>query len=127
MRVVIAETVENELVQSGQLVIVTGLTHREDHGDRLRQQAPCDERQRLRGDSIEPLRVIHEAEQRPLLRHIREQAENREADQKAIRRRARTQPECRAERIALRSGKTLQSIEEWRTQLMQSRERKLLL
>ena len=41
---------------------------------RLRLQPPSNERERLRRDSIKPLRVIDEADQRRLLRHLGKKA-----------------------------------------------------
>ena len=52
---------------------------------RLRQQPPGDERQRLRRGLIEPLRVVDHADQRPLLGHLGQQAQHRQADEEAIR------------------------------------------
>ena len=71
---------------------------------RLRLQAAAHERQRLRGRSIEPLAVVDQRDDRPLPAGLRQEVEDRQPDQEAIRSRTRRQPECRSKRFALRSG-----------------------
>ena len=108
-------------------MLVAGLAHREDERDPFRQQPAGDERERLRGDPVQPLRVIDEAQQRLLLRDVGQQAEHRQPDQETVRRLACAQTERRRQRIALRTGKSLEAIEERRAQLMQAGERELHL
>ena len=103
------------------------LAHGEDQPDRLRPQAARDEGQRLRRGRVEPLRVVHDADKRSLFRDVRQQTQNRQADDEPIRRVAVAQTERGAKRIALRTGKALQAIQERRTQLLQPRVRELHL
>ena len=70
-----------------------GLADGEHHRDPLREQAPRDERQRLRGPAVEPLRVVDQAHQRPLLGRLGQQAQHRQADEEVIRGGAVLQPE----------------------------------
>ena len=103
------------------------LAHGEDQPDRLRTETARDERQRLRRGHVEPLRIVHDADERSLLRDVREQTQDRQADEEPIRRVAVAQTERDAQRIALRAGKALEAIQERRAQLLQSRVRELHL
>ena len=75
------------------------LARGEDQPDRLGQQPPRRERQHLRRRPVQPLRVIDHAQQRPVLRHLRQQRQHRQPDQKPVRRSpppaARTRPPAR--------------------------------
>ena len=99
----------------------------EDQPDRLGPQTTRHERQRLRRGRVEPLRVVDEADQRPLLGHVGQQAEDGQADEEPIRGIAVAQTERGAERFALRAGKALHAIQGRRAELMQPRERELHL
>ena len=99
----------------------------EDQPDRLRPEPAGDEGQRLRRGAVEPLRVVHDRDQRPLLGHVGQQAQDGQTDQEAIRGVAVAQPEGRAERVALRAGQALQAIHERRAQLLEAGERELHL
>ena len=114
-----------KLRQSGERV--AQLASREHERDLLRQQAAGHERQRARRRTIEPLRVIDDTQERPLLRSLRQQAEDRQSDQERIRRRPVTQPERDAERVALGIRQTLRSVEDRGAQLLKRRERELHL
>ena len=93
--VVVAEPADDQLRQAGELVDVAGLAHGEHQRDPLGQQAPRHERQRLRGGPIEPLRVVDQADERLLLGHLGQQAQDRQADEEAVRGVAVLQPERR--------------------------------
>ena len=108
-RVVLAQALDHELRQSRQLV--ARLARREDQADRFRLQAARDEREDLRRGAIEPLLVIHQADQRLLLGHLGEQAQDGQADEEAIRRRPGADAERRPQRIALRSREALEPIQ----------------
>ena len=69
VRIVVADALHDQCGQAVELAGVAGIAHREHHRDPLREQAPRDERQRLRRRTIEPLRVVDQAHQRPLLGH----------------------------------------------------------
>jgi hypothetical protein len=76
----IAESLDHQLRQPRQLLLLAGRTRGEDQGDRLRQQPPRDERERLCRRPIEPLRIVHQADQWSLLRHLGQQAEYGQPD-----------------------------------------------
>ena len=81
----------------------------EDHGQRLRPEPTGDELQRLRRGPVQPLRVVHHADQGLLLGDHAEQVQHRQAEQKAIRRAPdRNRRRCRerpaAGRAAARAG-----------------------
>ena len=99
--IAIAQTLDDELRQSGQLLLFARYAHREDQGDGLRHETPRDEPERLRGGPIKPLRIVDHAKQRPFTGHLREQAQRGQTDEKAIRRRTCPQPERCPERITL--------------------------
>ena len=111
----------------GSPVGLAEIAPRENQGDRFGEQSPGDERQRLLGGMIEPLGVVDHADERSLLGGVGQQTQHRQPDEEAIRRVAGAQPERRAQRVALRVGKRVEPFEEWRAQLMQSRERDLHL
>jgi hypothetical protein len=121
------ETAERELRQPVEHVRVGGLAQREDQAEPLRQQPARDEGQRLRRHAVEPLGVIDDADERPLLRDVGKQAEHCEADHEAIRRRTRYEPERRAQRVPLRAGESLETVEQRRAQRMQAGVRELHL
>ena len=125
--ITVTQTPDHLLRKPRQLMFVAGCTHREHQPDPLRQQAARNERERLRGDSIEPLRVIDEADQRRFLGHLGQQAEHRQPDEEAVRRLPRPQAKRRAKRIALRTRQLLQPVQHRRAQLLQPGERELHL
>ena len=78
--------------------------------DRLRFQAAPDERQGLRGGPIEPLQVIHHAEQRLLSGHLRQQAQYGQTDQEALRCRPGTEAERGPQDVTLRNRQLIEVI-----------------
>jgi hypothetical protein len=123
--IALAQTLDHELRQPRQLIARSAC--REHQADRLCVQAARDERERLLRRAIEPLPVIHQADQRLLLGHSRQQGQDRQADEEAIRSRTRADPEGRQQCIALRDREALDPVQHRRQQLMQSGEGKLHL
>ena len=123
----VAQARDRELRKPRQVLVFAGFAHREDHGDRFRQQAARDEREGLRRSPVEPLRVVDQADQRPFLSHLGEQSERREADGIAVWRRPGAQAERRAQRVALRIRQARQAVQQGRAQLMQDGERQFHL
>ena len=76
---------------------------------------------------IQPMGVINDSEERPLLGRLGQQAEDRQSDQERIRRRPRTESKRDAERLVLGLRETVQKVEERGTQLLNRREWKLHL
>src|SRR6267378_299998 len=74
------------------------------------------EPERLGRRAIEPVGVVDHAEEAALPGGLREQSENRERDQKWIRRRPRTQPERDIECVALRRRQPLTEFKDRRAQ-----------
>jgi hypothetical protein len=58
------------------LKLVARFARGEHDPDRLRKQAPSDKRQRQRRRLINPLSIIHNAQQRTLFSHLRDQAQH---------------------------------------------------
>ena len=76
-RILLTQSVDHQLRQSRQILVVAGFAHGEDQRDRLGHQAAGDKRQRLRRGPIEPLGIIHQAHQRLLAGHLGQQAQAR--------------------------------------------------
>ena len=68
---------------------VVDLARGEHERDLLRQQAASHERKRPRRRVVQPMCVINNREERPLLGRLGQQAEDRQSDQERIRRRPR--------------------------------------
>jgi hypothetical protein len=77
---------------------------------------------------VKPLRVVNDAQQRPLLCDVRYPVQDRQANEKRIRWPADIQPERHPQRLALRDWQPIESsLHHLRAQVMQSRERELCL
>ena len=127
IRVSIRQSFEPQLRQSRQLVELTRPALREHEDDRLRLQAPRHEREHLRGRLIEPLRIVDQAQKRLFVGTVRQQTQQREADEKTIRPGARAQAKRGRERLTLGRRQPLEPVEQRRTQLVKTRKRKLHL
>ena len=110
-RISVAQATDRPIGQPLQLHASVGSRTANTSRDRLSQQPPRDEREGLRRDLVQPLRVVNEADQRSLLGSGRQQTQHRQTDQEAIRCIAGDQPECRAERVALRSRQLLEVVD----------------
>jgi len=64
------------------------------------------EGERLRRGPVQPLAVVHHADERPLRRRLRQQAQDGQADEEAIGRRPGTDAQCGPQCIALRNRNT---------------------
>ena len=73
----------------------------------------------LRRGVVEPLRVVDDADERLLLGDLGEQRQRGQPDQEPVGRRAGAEPEHRGERIALRDGQAIESIQHRRAELME--------
>ena len=107
--------------RAGRLSSLTGSRAREQQRDRLGKQSPGDEAEHLRGGTIEPLCVLHEAH-RGWSSAAVQQGQRRQADQETL----GCSPEgCRTRRRApaLRHGQLVDPIEERDTHLVQPGER----
>ena len=94
---------------------------REHQRYRLRQQAAPDESEDLGRGLVEPLRVVHDAQHRPLLGGLRHEAERRQGDQEPVRAISGGEPERDAEPATLRLGQRPEPAEHRRAQLVQPR------
>jgi hypothetical protein len=114
---VVAEPPDRQLREPGERLPVrlpaAGLADREHQGDRFRQEAARDERQHLRRGAVEPLRVVDEADERPLRGRVRQEAEHGQPHEEAVRRRPGAQgaqaERCR-ERLALGLRQARQTV-----------------
>jgi hypothetical protein len=112
--VAVAQPADHEARQALQLDFTADLAYGKHQRDALplRHQAAGDERDRLGGDPVQPLRVIDEAEHGLLPGHVAEQGQDREPHQEPIRWRAGSQAERRTERRALGSREELEPMKE---------------
>jgi hypothetical protein len=99
----------------------------EDEPGGLGQQPPRREGQHLGGRPVQPLGIIDHAQQRPFLRDLRQQRQDRQCDQEPVWRIALTQPERDCQRVLLRSRKPLEAVQQRCAQLVQAGERQLHL
>jgi hypothetical protein len=114
-----------EVGKCGQFV--ARVAGREDQADGIGCQPAGHEDQGLRRRAIQPLLVIYQADQRPLPGYLRQQAQDGQAHQEPVRRRAGAEAERGLQRIPLRRWQTGQPLQHRRTQLMQPGERQLHL
>ena len=81
-----------------------GLADREDHGHGVGVQPAAHERERVGRPTVQPLGVVHQAEQRLPGGPVGQQAEGGQADQEPVRSRACPQAESQLQRRALGRG-----------------------
>ncbi len=120
VRVGCAQSGDFELRQPSQFA--GWLADAEQEGDGFCEQPTGHERKNLRGGSIKPLGVVHDAQERLRHRHVGQQAQHRQGDQETIRWCSSLQPEHGFEGVALRRRKAVESIEQRRAQLVQRSE-----
>ena len=125
-RIVLVQAADRQRRQPGQLVRAVRAPS-EHQRRRLRLEATRHEGQRLRRRAVEPLRVVDQAHQRPLGRHLGQQVQHGQPDVDAIRRVARAQPERRPQRVPLRLGQAIEPAQHRPTQLVQPGEGQLHL
>ena len=125
--VVVSDPFDDHLRQAGEIVDVGGLAYGEHHGDPLGQQTTRHEGQRLRGGAIEPLHIIDQAHERFRFGRLGEQGQYRQGDEEAVRGVAVLQPERSAQRLRLRTGQCVESVEHGGAQLVQPGEGELHL
>jgi len=92
---------------------------------RLRQQTAPDKAENLSRGLVEPLRVVHDAQQRLLLGGLRHEAERRDRDQEPVRAVSRGEPERDAEPAPLGFGERVKPAKQRSAQLVQPGEGKL--
>ena len=124
-RIGTAKTLDDQLRHTAEQI--ARLPRREQHHHRLRHQPSRDERQSLRGCSVQPLGVVHHTQDWAPLGDLRQQTQDGQADEQAIRHHPGVQPERCLKRIALRTREPIKPIEQRRTQLVKRRERQLHL
>ena len=114
----IRQSADPQLGQPGQLLKPAWLALCEQEDDGLGGQATGHECQHLDRGPIKPLDVIDKAEQRMLLRGVRQQAEHGEPDEKSIGLRARAQTERGRQRVTLWRRQSLPTVQQSHAQLM---------
>lgn len=125
--VAVAQTRDRSFGETLQGRVLARLARREHQGHRFGQEAARHERERLGRCLVEPLGVVDEADQRLLLRGVRQQAQHRQANQQAVGRLAGRESERRGECVALGAWQVRQPFQQRYAQLMQAGERDLHL
>ena len=124
-RIRVTQTIDHHHRKSPEISVVARVAHGEYHCNRLRQEPPRYEAEHLCRSPIEPLRIIDDADQRPLLGALGQQTQKSHPDEKAIGGRTGHEPECSAKRVALRGRQFLQVAQQRRTELMDAGKREL--
>ncbi len=109
------KSLEAQLGEALELRRRAGLADRDEHHHGLRVQPARRNRQRLGRCLVEPLGVLDDAQERLLLGDVGQKAEHGEADQEAIRRNARGQPEGGSQGVTLGRGQTVAPVEHVRS------------
>jgi hypothetical protein len=120
-RVVDGQTAHPELGQPGQFGLLVGLADGEDQAHRFRGEPSRHELQGLGRGLVQPLRVVHDADQGPLLGHLVQQGQHGQAQQEAVGCGARLQSEHRAQGRPLRGWQLVHVVQVGAAQLVQPR------
>ena len=97
----------------------------DEHGDRVGLQPPRHEHERLGRRAVEPVGVVDDAQQRPLVGGGGEQAQHGDRDQEAVLDPLGRQPEGAAQRGGLHVGQLAGAVEHRPQQLVQAGEGQL--
>ena len=108
-------------LEAPQLAVARG----EEQHDPFRLQAPRGERQRIGRRPVQPLGIVDHAHHRNVLRGLREQGEDPDADEEAVLDRHARQPEGPSHRGGLRLGEARQQVDDGPHELVQRSEREL--
>ena len=111
--------------QARQLGRGARFAHGENQCDGLSQEPPRDERKDLPRELVQPLRVVDQTDERPLLGGGRQQREQCQTDQETIGRHTGGQTERRSDGVALRARQVIHAIQHRHAQLMRACEAKL--
>jgi len=112
------EVAHLEFRQSRKLQRVTRIADREHQSDALRPQPPRHKSQNLSRNTIEPLGGVHDTHQRVLLRHVRNETQDSQTDQEAIRGVAHLQAKRDPRRIALGNRQMVKAVQQRSAQLV---------
>ena len=125
LRVSVAESLDDQLAERRE--VGARLAGGEHQSNRIGQEPPRDERERLGRLAVEPVGIVDDTEHRALVGRHRQQAQDGEADQEPVGRSSVRQSERRPRRVALRIRQRVQAVEQRRTQLVERGERELHL
>ena len=120
-RILVGQPAQHQLGQAAEVVPGTRLADRDHDRDRLRQQPSRDEAEDQRRGRVEPLGVLHQTQQRPLLGRGGQQAQHGESDQEPVRDVARREAQGDAQRVPLGLRQRVQLVEQRRAELMDAR------
>jgi hypothetical protein len=121
----IPESPDSELGDPLEVLARLAGSERQEHA--LGLDPASGEGERLGRCLVQPLTVVHDADERLLPGRLRQQAQHGQADEEAIGGRPLPQAEGGAERVRLRPGQVLEMTEHRQAQLLEARERQLHL
>jgi hypothetical protein len=121
------ESREHQVRQAREQSIVGDFAHGEHDRHRLGLQPPGHEPQDLARGSVEPLRVVDQAQQRPVVGDLRQQAQRGQRNQETVRGVARGQAEGHPQGGSLRLGERVELDQHRGAQLVEGRVRQLHL
>ena len=119
-RIALAEPAHEELGEPGQDRVADPRPCGSNERHPLCEESACDEREDLRGGSVEPMRVVDDPDERPVLRRLGEQRQRREPDEEPVGRSPVVHPEDRLERVTLRERQPGEVIEQREAELVQA-------
>jgi hypothetical protein len=93
----------------------------------LREKPPSHEPQDLEGGAVEPLSVLHDAEEGLLFGDLGQERQCSESDEETVRCGPGREAERDAQRVSLWRWKPVEAVQHRRTELMEPRERQLHL
>ena len=126
-RILLSQPAQQQLGQAVEVVPGIRLADGDHDRHRFRQQPSRDEAEDHSRGGVQPLSVLHETEQRPLLGRGRQQAEHGESDQEPVRDVAGCEAQGDIQRVLLRLRQRVELVEQRRAELMDPGERQLHL
>ena len=126
-RILLGQPAQQQLGQAVEVVPGVRLADGDHHRHRFRQQPSRDEAEDQSRGVVQPLGVLHETEQRPLLGRGGQQAEHGESDQEPVRDVTGCEAQGDVQRVLLRLRQRVELVEQRRAELMDPGERQLHL
>jgi hypothetical protein len=118
--IAVAESMDRQRGQPGEDVVAAAGAGRAHQRDPLGQKTPGDEPQDLRGSLVEPLRVVHKADQWVLLGGLGHEGQGGQPHHEPVGGVAGTQPEHRRQGVPLGDGEPVEVVQQGRAQLVET-------
>jgi hypothetical protein len=118
----VVETSDEQLREPAKFTFVSWLTHRDDQGNRLGEEAASHEGNRLGRDPVQPLSIVDDAEQRTFFGDLCQEAENSEPHQKSVWWVTCCQTKRGGQGTTLGLWKAIEMIKHWSAKLVEPRK-----